>query len=165
MQLATARTDEILSTLTREMDKQRILVVDDDSFMRSLLARLLCSKGYLVFEAAHGDGAVEIAAREPLDLILLDLLLPGEDGHSVCRRIKSMAANKAVPVVFLTGMMNDEDIAEGLAAGGIDSMQKPFEPQAILQRVRGYLESADDPCTAESQAEEDLDDEPRTGTS
>jgi DNA-binding response OmpR family regulator len=121
--------------------KPRILVVDDDSFMRSLLARLLSVNGYRVFEADHGDAAVDIASRERLDLVLLDLLLPGEDGYSVCRRIKNLQINGEVPVVFLTGMRNDEEIAEAYAAGGIDCMVKPFEPRTLLKRVKLHLKS------------------------
>jgi len=118
--------------------------------MRSLLARLLSIKGYQVFEADHGDTAVEIASRQPLDLILLDFLLPGENGHSVCRRIKSMAIGKSVPVIFLTGMVNDKDIANGFAAGGIDCVMKPFEPQALLERVQAHLQAAANDRTPES---------------
>ena len=132
----------VLTTLKSETYKPRVLVVDDDRFMLSLVGRLLSAKGYHVLQADHGEDAVDIASREPLDLILLDLLLPGEDGYAVCRRIKALPLNASVPVIFLTGMRGDQEMLEGLAAGGVDYVVKPFEPAVLLARVKTHTELA-----------------------
>jgi DNA-binding response OmpR family regulator len=121
-------------------DRHKILVVDDDSFMLGLLVRLLSGAGYDVLAADHGDLAVETAERERLDLVLLDVVLPGVDGYSVCRRIKALAQNASVPVIFLSGLFRFEDKARGVAAGGIDYIVKPFDTKALLSRVRAHTE-------------------------
>jgi putative two-component system response regulator len=117
----------------------QILIVDDDHFMLSLVGRLLEGSGHCVFQADHGDAAVEVAGRERLDLILLDLLLPGEDGYSVCRRIKAIPAQRSVPVVFLTGMRGEEYADEGHSAGGVACVVKPFEPRTLLKCIESHL--------------------------
>jgi DNA-binding response OmpR family regulator len=121
-------------------DRHRILVVDDDSFMLGLLVRLLSGAGYEVLAADHGDLAVETAEREHLDLVLLDVVLPGLDGFSVCRRIKALARNASVPVIFLSGLFRFEDRVQGAAAGGVDYIVKPFDTKALLSRVRAHTE-------------------------
>jgi DNA-binding response OmpR family regulator len=118
--------------------KVKLLVVDDDAFMLGLLTRVLKGAGYEVLAVDHGDLAVEMAARERLDLILLDVLLAGEDGYSVCRRIKARGRNAAVPVIFLSGMRGAEDEALGMEAGGVDYIVKPFDSESLLSRVRAH---------------------------
>ena len=122
------------------MSKPRVLVVDDDTFMLGLVAKLLSAKGYEVYQADHGDTALEIAAQGRLDLVLLDVLLPGDDGYSVCKRIKAEPHNASVPVIFLTGMRGDREMIQGFKAGGADYVVKPFEPEVLLARVKAHTE-------------------------
>jgi DNA-binding response OmpR family regulator len=119
----------------------RILIVDDDHFMLSLVAHLLQGNGYRVLQADHGQAAIELACRERPDLILLDLLMPGEDGYSVCRRLKAIPAQRTVPVIFLSGMRTESDIEASFSAGGTDCVVKPFEPQVLLKCVETHLPS------------------------
>jgi signal transduction histidine kinase len=128
--------------LKPEAYKPRVLVVDDDRFMLGLVARVLSAKGYQVFEADHGAAALDVAGRQTLDLVLLDVLLPGENGYDVCRRIRQQPLNAEVPVIFLTGMGGSGEMLEGFAAGGVDYVVKPFEPEILLARVRTHTELA-----------------------
>mgnify|MGYP001824244487 CR=1 FL=1 len=118
----------------------RVLVVDDDHFMLGLVSKLLTAKGYEVLQADHGETALEIASQEPLDLILLDVLLPGDDGYAICRRIKAIPLNASVPVIFLTGMRGDREMLQGFKAGGVDYVVKPFESEVLLARVKTHTD-------------------------
>jgi molybdopterin synthase catalytic subunit len=108
--------------------------------MLGLLAKVLEGAGCEVLTADHGDLAVTTAEGEALDLILLDVLMPGEDGYAVCRRIKSIPRNASVPVIFLTGLWGEEEQARGRAAGGVDFIVKPFDAKALLTQVHRHLE-------------------------
>ncbi|MDI6625793.1 MAG: response regulator [Brevundimonas sp.] len=128
----------------------RILVVDDDPGIREVLTEYLSQHGYAAegaATAAEMDRA--IAARTP-DLIVLDLMMPGEDGLSVCRRI----AGKGPPIVMLSAMGEDTDRIIGLELGADDYLAKPCNPRELLARVRAVLRrpresaEADGPCLA-----------------
>jgi len=117
----------------------RILVVDDDEIIRKLLRRVLERSGFVVDEAASGEGAIErIEANEP-DLILLDVVMDGIDGFVTCRRIKQMPGLKEVPIIFVTGRSDTSSIVEGLDAGGCDYVTKPINRHEALARIRNHL--------------------------
>ena len=115
----------------------KILVVDDDSRIRDLLRRYLTQEGFEVFQAEDGKSLSRILLRETMDLIVLDLMLPGEDGLSICRRLR--AANDRTPIIMLTAKVEDVDRIVGLEVGADDYLGKPFNPRELLARINAVL--------------------------
>ena len=122
------------------MASKRILVVEDDPSMRRVVVRALKSGGYTdVTETADGDAALEAAFRTRMDLVLLDLMLPGLDGISVCRRLRTNPETAEVAIVMLTARGAECDIVSGLDAGADDYITKPFSKEVLLARIRAAL--------------------------
>ncbi len=118
----------------------KILVVEDEERIRQFLQRALAPENYRVDTAADGVTALELAHDEPPDLVLLDLMLPGEmDGIEVCRRIRAISD---VPIMMLTAKEAITDRVEGLDAGADDYLVKPFSLDELLARVRALLRRA-----------------------
>ena len=117
----------------------RILVVDDRAEGRKLLALRLQHEGYVVVQAQDGLQALALAAAEPPDLVLLDVLMPGIDGFEVCRRLRLMPQMQAVPVVMVTSLDATDDCVRGLEAGADDFIPKPFNAVELQARVRSLL--------------------------
>lgn len=115
----------------------KILIVDDDSRIRDLLRRYLTQEGFEVFQAEDGTTLNRILLRENVDLIVLDLMLPGEDGLSICRRLR--AANDRTPIIMLTAKVEDVDRIVGLEVGADDYLGKPFNPRELLARIHAVL--------------------------
>jgi DNA-binding response OmpR family regulator len=118
----------------------RILVVDDDDQVRQLLARHLIASGHDVVVAASGAEAIEIVGRDIVDLVLLDIMMPGLDGFETCRTIKAKHGIEQGPiVVFLTGMEDLDSHERAVEAGGDDFLLKPFRRGELLIRIRSLL--------------------------
>lgn len=134
--------------------KQRILVVDDDSRLRDLLRRYLTEQGFEVLVAEDSVRMSRLTQRERFDLLVLDLMMPGEDGLSILKRLRS--ANDMTPVVMLTAKGEDIDRIIGLELGADDYLAKPFNPRELLARVNAVLRRAPEPEApgAPSSAEE-----------
>ena len=115
----------------------RILVVDDDARIRDLLRRYLAQEGFEVIVAEDGKALTRIMMRDPIDLIILDLMMPGEDGLSICRRLR--AAGDRTPSIMLTAKGEDVDRIVGLEVGADDYLGKPFNPRELLARVHAVL--------------------------
>ncbi len=116
---------------------QRLLVVDDDPRIRDLLRRYLTQEGFEVLLAEDARALDRLLRRELVNLIVLDLMLPGEDGLSVCRRLRSR--NDTTPVVMLTAKGDDVDRIVGLEIGADDYLPKPFNPRELLARIHAVL--------------------------
>ena len=116
-----------------------ILVVDDRSVNRELLADVLEGVGYQVYEAESGEQAIEAVRNAPPDLILLDIMMPGIDGYAVCRQLKEDRRLAGIPVLFVTALDDSIDKVRAFAAGGVDYVTKPFDPDEILARVKTHL--------------------------
>ena len=115
------------------MDKIRILAVDDEPDLRSLLRILLTNKGYEVLEAASGQEAVEKVRSEPrIDLVIMDIMMPGLDGVQACAEIRKFST---VPMLFLTAKSQLADKAEAYASGGDDYLAKPFSQSELMLKV------------------------------
>ena len=113
-----------------------ILVVDDDAEIRSLVAEYLGQQGYEVEVASDGTGMfTSLDARRP-DLVVLDVMLPGEDGLALCRRLR---AQSDLPVIMLTARGDDIDRIIGIEMGADDYLAKPFNPRELLARIRSVL--------------------------
>jgi len=115
----------------------RILIVDDDQRIRDLLRRYLTQEGFEVFQAEDGKALNRILLRDSVDLIVLDLMLPGEDGLAICRRLR--AANDRTPIIMLTAKVEDVDRIVGLEVGADDYLGKPFNPRELLARINAVL--------------------------
>src|SRR5258708_7896147 len=113
-----------------------ILIVEDDLDIRRLVADLLRREGFGVEEADGAAAMDEVLARMRPDLVILDLMLPGEDGLSICRRIR---AQDALPILMLTAKSDEIDRVVGLEMGADDYLTKPFGPRELLARVRAVL--------------------------
>ena len=117
--------------------KTRILVVDDDQRLRDLLVRYLGGEGYEVKAVPDAGGMDKQLARERYDLVVLDLMLPGEDGLAICRRLR--AQNIAPAIIMLTAKGDDVDRIVGLEMGADDYVPKPFNPRELLARINAVL--------------------------
>ncbi len=115
----------------------KILVVDDDTRIRDLLRRYLSQEGFDVVLAEDGKSLTRVMQRETADLIVLDLMMPGEDGLSICRRLR--AANDLTPIIMLTAKGEDIDRIVGLEVGADDYLSKPFNPRELLARIHAVL--------------------------
>jgi two-component system phosphate regulon response regulator OmpR len=115
----------------------KILVVDDDARIRDLLKRYLTQEGFDVFTAEDGKALTRVMLRETPDLIVLDLMMPGEDGLSICRRLR--ASNDRTPIIMLTAKGEDIDRIVGLEVGADDYLGKPFNPRELLARIHAVL--------------------------
>jgi two-component system, OmpR family, phosphate regulon response regulator OmpR len=115
----------------------RILVVDDDDRLRELLRRYLVQEGFDVLLAADGEGMDKLLLRDSVDLVVLDLMMPEEDGLSICRRLR--AAKNDTPIIMLTAKGDDVDRIVGLEVGADDYLAKPFNPRELLARVNAVL--------------------------
>jgi two-component system alkaline phosphatase synthesis response regulator PhoP len=121
----------------------RVLVVDDEPAIRELCRVNLELDGHEVLEAGTGEEALEIAARERLDLVFLDVMLPGIDGWEVLRRLKDDPATAPIAVVLLTARTSEDDQILGWTGGILDYLGKPFEPRVLGECVTRALEPRD----------------------
>jgi DNA-binding response OmpR family regulator len=117
-----------------------IAIVEDDDEIRRLVIGLLAREGYQIAEAQNGVDLDAILAGNIPDLIILDLMLPGEDGLSICRRLRSHGG--AVPILMLTAKSDAIDRVVGLEMGADDYLTKPFNPRELVARVRALLRRA-----------------------
>jgi two-component system alkaline phosphatase synthesis response regulator PhoP len=127
------------------MIKQRILVVDDDREVVRLMRAYLEQAGYGVLVAYDGETAVHTLRRERPDLVMLDLMLPGRDGLSITRLVRSDPALSAIPIIMLTARVEDTDKIVGLEMGADDYVTKPYNPREVIARVRARLRNLDAP--------------------
>jgi len=119
---------------------QRVLVVEDERLINDAVTARLRAEGFEVEQAYDGPGAVERCAATSPDLVVLDVMLPGFDGHEVCRRIQ---ATRPVPVLMLTARDDEADVLVGLAVGADDYLTKPFRMRELVARVRALLRRVD----------------------
>jgi two-component system response regulator RegX3 len=120
--------------------KARILVVEDDPALRQGLLDVLVFNGYAARGVADGDGALPALLESPCDLVLLDVMLPGLDGFSICREIRRRKPNQAV--VMITAKGAEDDIVAGFKAGADDYVPKPFSLRELMARVEAVLRRA-----------------------
>ncbi len=121
------------------MSASRILIVDDTPANVTLLSDALEPRGYELFIAANGESALKVAARAKPDLILLDVMMTGVDGFTVCERLKADPILREVPVIFLTAKHDSASVLRGFRAGAVDYVFKPFQIEEVLTRVATHL--------------------------
>ncbi len=113
-----------------------VLIVEDDARIRAAIRLVLEEEGYLVHEADSGEDALAAATTHPVDLALVDLMLPGISGFDVCRALRR---DREIPIVMVTARDDTHDVVAGLEAGADDYVRKPFEPKELTARVRALL--------------------------
>jgi DNA-binding NarL/FixJ family response regulator len=119
-----------------------VLVVDDSPETLRLMTDALEEAGMTVLVAREGEHALSIVEKVVPDVILMDALMPGTDGFTTCRRLKQNRALAHVPIIFMTGLSDTDNIIKGLEAGGVDYITKPIVPGEMLARIRVHLANA-----------------------
>jgi two-component system OmpR family response regulator len=123
-------------------EDHKVLVVDDNQDVRDLVVQFLSSDGFQVFSASNGDDALAILKSNPINLVLLDVMMPGKSGLDVLREIRT-GSNKAIreiPVMMITAKSSTDDIDAALAVGANSYVIKPFRANTIREKVRTILE-------------------------
>ena len=123
----------------KSSDAERIMVVDDTPENLTLLNDMLQNRGYEVFALPNGEMALKAAAKNPPDLILLDINMPGLNGYEVCKRLKADEHLAEIPVIFLSAYNETEHKITAFQAGGVDYITKPFQSEEVEARVRIHL--------------------------
>ena len=116
-----------------------ILIVDDLGLSRDLVGRILTGEGFRTMSAGSGEEALQLLRSSAVDLILLDVILPGRDGFELCSALKSDRALSNIPVIFLSALDDPDSRLRGLQSGGVDYIAKPFHAREVLARVRVHL--------------------------
>ncbi|OFW05014.1 MAG: hypothetical protein A3I61_19075 [Acidobacteria bacterium RIFCSPLOWO2_02_FULL_68_18] len=119
--------------------RRTVLVVEDEQNIRDLVCLHLQVEGFTCVPATTGSEALDLAARQPFDLIVLDLMLPGVDGLSVCRALRRGGVNRDAPILMLTARREEGDKVAGLDSGADDYVTKPFGIRELLARVRAVM--------------------------
>jgi two-component system alkaline phosphatase synthesis response regulator PhoP len=121
------------------MPQQTVLVVEDDQDIRQLIVHHLSREGFRLTEAAEGEAGLKMARSGGMELILLDLMLPGISGMEICRSLKADAHTAGIPVIMVTAKGSEADIVAGLEMGADDYLVKPFSPKVLVARVKSVL--------------------------
>ena len=119
---------------------QKIVIIDDSSFNRTLIVSILSEAGYQVMEAVDAETGINLVSDSCPDLILLDVTMPGMDGYEACKRLKGDYRTKDIPVIFLTGRTEKEDIVKGFECGAVDYITIPFCREELLSRVGTHID-------------------------
>ena len=117
------------------MGEKTILIVDDHGALRYILSFDLQKKGFKTITAGSGEKGIEVALKDHPDLILLDAMMPGIDGFETCRRLKKEEVTKDIPVLMVTAKSQREDVLEGLQAGAVSYMVKPFKFEELFAKI------------------------------
>jgi DNA-binding NtrC family response regulator len=119
--------------------RPKILIIDDTPANLRLLIDVLEPPGYEILAAASGHAALKIVRTALPDLILLDVMMPGQNGFELCRELQSDAASRAVPIIFITARTEKENLVHGFRVGAVDYITKPFQDEEVLSRVATHL--------------------------
>ncbi|WP_033317904.1 response regulator transcription factor [Streptomyces yerevanensis] len=121
----------------------RVLIADDDADIRDLVAFKLVQSGHQVTAVEDGMAALQVMREQPLDLVLLDIRMPGMSGLDVCREVRAAPATASLPVILITARSQEGDVELGFAAGADDYIIKPFSPRELSSRVTAMLTRVD----------------------
>ena len=121
------------------MKKKKIIVVEDEPDLVDVVTYNLQREGYLVLAAQRGDEGLNLIRSEGPDLVLLDLMLPGMDGLSICRQMKSDGSLSEIPIIIASAKGEESDVVIGLEMGADDYLAKPFSPRELLARIKAVL--------------------------
>jgi two-component system phosphate regulon response regulator PhoB len=138
------------------MTAPKLLLVEDDPSLAELLEYRFVSEGYTVRVTADGDEALELAAEDTPDLVILDWMIEGTSGIEVCRRLRRAPETARVPIIMLTAREAEDDRVRGLETGADDYLTKPFSPRELLARVAAVLRRVRPALAGETLEEGDL---------
>lgn len=133
------------------MPKETILIVDDEEDILELVQFHLSREGYETHCADTGEKALDVVRSNPVDLIVLDLMLPGIDGYSVARQIKNDQSIQQIPIIMLTAKGAEADVVTGLELGAEDYVTKPFSPRILMARIQTVLRRSSSSALAEEK--------------
>ncbi|MCM8766328.1 MAG: response regulator [Candidatus Omnitrophica bacterium] len=126
------------------MAKKKLLLIDDEQDVLRILKFRLEKAGYEVITALDGIKGLELAVHEKPDLIILDIMMPGGDGYSLCERLKNISTTTTIPVIFLSAKTEPKDITKGYASGAIYYITKPYDAEVLLSVVKKALAGTQD---------------------
>ena len=124
------------------MSKPLIVVVEDETDIQDIITYNLKREGYEVLTASRGDQGLSLIQAKNPDLVILDIMLPGIDGLTICQQLRAAAKTKALPIIILSAKEEESDVVIGLGLGADDYMPKPFSPRELLARVKALLRRA-----------------------
>ncbi|MCK1792367.1 two-component system response regulator OmpR [Pseudomonas violetae] len=142
-----------MSSTANIAEGEKILIVDDDPGLSSLLERFFVSKGYRARTVPNTEQMDRLLAREVFNLVVLDLMLPGEDGLTACRRLRT--ANNQIPIIMLTAKGDELSRIKGLELGADDYLAKPFNPDELMARVKAVLRRQSTPVPGAPGSEDE----------
>ena len=128
--------------MTDNESKGIVLVVDDSADALGMLNESLANEGYTVFVAMDGVQALAVAGRMAPDIVLMDAIMPNMDGFEACKALKNTSELNEVPVIFMTGLSESENVIKGFEAGGVDYINKPVKLDELLARVKVHLNNS-----------------------
>jgi DNA-binding NarL/FixJ family response regulator len=128
--------------MNTKKSKGIVLVADDSPDSLEMLNEALINEGYTIFVALDGQQAISIAERMSPDIIIMDAIMPNLDGFEACKQLKANTELRDVPVIFMTGLSNSEDIIKGLEAGGVDYVSKPVNLDVLIARIQVHLRNS-----------------------
>ncbi len=140
--------------MVQSTDKFNLLIVDDLPENIKVLGNSLQNEDYRISFATSGQQAIEMALKNAIDLILLDIMMPGMDGFEVCRQLKGEDRTRHIPIIFITAKTENEDIVQGFEAGAVDYVTKPFNAAELSARIQTHLELKRSREVIHNQAEE-----------
>ncbi|NKE73245.1 response regulator transcription factor [Candidatus Manganitrophus noduliformans] len=135
---------------------QKILMVDDEADLSKLVAHHLQKEGFEPLCVSNGSDALKALAKQPFSLVILDIMMPGEDGLQVCRKLRNKEETASIPILFLTAKDEESDKVVGLELGADDYVTKPFSPKELMARVKALLRRTERKESASSYAYRDL---------
>jgi two-component system, OmpR family, alkaline phosphatase synthesis response regulator PhoP len=121
------------------MSHEQILIVEDEENIQELLQYNLSKEGFRTVGALSGEDALKKARNVPVDLVILDIMLPGIDGLDVCRALRKNEKTRNIPIVMLTAKAGETDVVTGLELGADDYIVKPFSPKILIARIKNLL--------------------------
>ena len=127
-----------------QVSSRKILVVDDDPTMVKLINVNLKLNNYSVMEATSGEQALDVLAAETIDLVVLDIMMPGVDGWEVLKRIRSSRETGEMPVILVTAKTQDSDVIRGWELGADEYVIKPFNPLLLVEVIKMVLDRSDE---------------------
>ena len=125
-------------TVGATLSLMRILVVEDQDSIRRMIEALVVARGYEVTAVGTGTKAIDVAATDPPDMVLLDLMIPGYDGFEVCRRLRSDPRTQSTPILIISALDDPESRTKAAAAGATAFYTKPFSPMALLKEIERH---------------------------
>lgn len=129
-------------------------MVDDNKENLKVVSNFLKEKGYQIALSLNAEDALKIIRENPIDLILLDIMMPGTDGYTLCRTLKADEQLREIPVIFLTAKTETADLVEGFRVGGVDYITKPFQKEELLVRVKNQIDLSHAKKQIQAQADQ-----------